>query len=213
LFRVFAAAASQWQSSEQRIDTFRDARAALQIMTRDLGRADTNGAAQMLTLSDPFSDFAKEAYAITPIPNAGKSDLCSVGYYCAYDGTAHAYSLKRLFKNSDLTFTSLATASPDFTVLYQKDSPVPDEIAAAYAWDLQVRPGIGQNTVAITTAPSTWNWLEIRFKSMSPAAGRKIRNTPIDLSTWFDATSPLYQTYILPYEQQFVTRIILHQNQ
>src|ERR1051325_10514420 len=67
LFRVFAATAGQWQSSDQRIDTFRDARAVMQLMARDLSRADVNGANQMLTLSDPFSDFAKEVYAITPV--------------------------------------------------------------------------------------------------------------------------------------------------
>ena len=124
LFRVFAAAASQWQAADQRIDTFRDARAALQIMTRDLSRADINGNAQMLTLSDiytvPTPPFAKEAYAITPIPNTGKSDLCTVGYYCAYDNTTKAYSLKRLFKGSDATYTSLATATPNFTTIFQE---------------------------------------------------------------------------------------------
>lgn len=218
LFRVFAAAASQWQAADQRIDTFRDARAALQIMTRDISRADVNGLAQMLTLSDVFGGatppFAKEAYAITPIPNTGKSDLCTVGYYCSYDGVTKAYSLKRLFKGSDATFTSLATASPDFVTIFKKDTPKPDEIVAAYVWDLQFTPGIGKDLIDPTTASSTqWNWLEIRFKSMSTASGRKIRNTPIDLSTWFDATSPLYKTFILPYEQQFVSRVVLHQNQ
>ncbi len=204
LFRVFAAAAGQWQNADQRIDTFRDARAALQIMTRDLSRADINGNAQMLTLTDFFTvspnpQFAKEAYAITPITNSGKSDLCTVGYYCAYDTVTHAYSLKRLFKSSDATYTSLATASPNFTAIFQKDTPTADEVAAAYVWDLQFHPGVGKNLVDAATTPSTqWNWMEIRFKSMSTASGRKIRNTPVDLSTWFDATSSLYKTFILP---------------
>ncbi len=226
LFRVFVATASQWQAADQRIDTFRDSRAALQIMTRDLGRADTNGAPQMLTLTDffspsaPLTKFAKEVYAITPIPNTGKSDLCTVGYYCSYDTTTKAYSLKRLFKNSDSTYLSLATPTPNYapppstTSIYSKDNPVPDEIVAAYVWDLQLRPGVGANFVdPETTSSSTWNWLEIRFKSMSPASGRKIRNTSIGLATWFDATSPLYKTHILPYEQQFVTKVTLRQNQ
>jgi type II secretory pathway pseudopilin PulG len=215
LFQVFAATASQWQSSDQRIDTFRDARAVLQIMARDLGRADINGDAQMLRLSDVYAagtpPFAKEVYAITPAPNAGKSDLCTVGYYCAYDGNTKAYSLKRVFKDSDVTFTSLATSAPDYDTIYQKDNPKPDEIAAAYVWDLQVRPGIGKDIASPTSSSSTWDWLEIRFKSMSPAAARKIRGTSIDLSTWFDNTSPLYKTFILPYEQQFVSRIVLRQ--
>ncbi|HEY5035835.1 MAG TPA: hypothetical protein VII74_01740, partial [Chthoniobacterales bacterium] len=188
LFRVFAAAATQWQSADQRIDTFRDARAAMQLMSRDLGRADISGAVQMLTLSDPSADFAREAYAVTPVSNIGKSELCAVGYYCAYDTTTHAYNLKRLFKNSDLTFTALANPSPDFTSLYTKNNPTPDETVAAYVWDLQIRPGVGKDIVAVTTPSSTWNWLEIRFKSMSPAAARRIRDTSVTQTTWLDPT-------------------------
>lgn len=219
LFQVFAATARQWQTSDQRIDTFRDARAILQIMARDLSRANVNGSASMLMLSDyatvaPDPQFAKEADAITPIPNAGKSDLCTVGYYCAYDATTHAYSLKRLYKNSDTLFPSLATTAPNYTTIYQKDTPTPDEVAAGYVWDLQFRPGVGKDFVDPTAVPSSqWNWLEIRFKAMSPASGRNIRNTGIGLSTWFDPTSSLYKTFILPYEQQFISRVVLHQNQ
>lgn len=219
VLRAFVTTAARWQLSDQRIDTFREARAALHLLARDLGRADINGDAQMLILSDLFTvppdpPFAKEAYAVTPIPNSGKSDLCTVGYYCSYDVIAHAYSLKRLFKNSDLTYVSLASASPDFTALYTKDSPVADDIAGAYVWDLQIRPGVGGNVVdPSSSSSSTWNWLEVRFKAMNPASGRKIRNTSIDGSTWFDPASPLYTTYILPHEQLFVTRIDLHQSQ
>ena len=210
LFRVFAAAASQWQAADQRIDTFRDARAALQIMTRDLSRADINGNTQMLTLSDIYSvpnpPFAKEAYAITPIPNTGKSDLCTVGYYCSYDATTHAYSLETLSKTALPLSTRSPLRHPTLPAIFEKNNPDPDEIVAAYVWDLQFHPGIGKDLVAPSTSSSQWTWLEIRFKSMSTASGRKIRNTPIDLSTWFDATSPLYMTHILPYEQQFVGR-------
>jgi uncharacterized protein (TIGR02599 family) len=39
LSRIFAGAADAWRSSDQRIDVFRDARAALQIISRDLSRA------------------------------------------------------------------------------------------------------------------------------------------------------------------------------
>ncbi len=217
LFQVFAAAARQWQSADQRIDTFRDARAAMQLMTRELSRADLNGDSKMLRLSDIYSGvtpaFGKEVYAITPIPNEGKSDLCTVGYYCAYDGVTKAFSLKRVFKNSDDTYNSLAHTTPDYDAIYQKDMPNPDEIVAAYVWDFKVFPGVGKDIVAPTSDPATWDWLEVRFKSMSPASGRKIRGTAIDISTWFDPVSPLYQTFILPYEQQFVSRIALRQHQ
>lgn len=225
LFQVFAATARQWQTSDQRIDTFRDARAILQIMARDLSRADINGNASMLMLADYFTvapdpQFAKEAYAITPIPNAGKSSLCAVGYYCAYDGATHAYSLRRLYKNSNVTYTALARPTPDFTALYTKNPSMDptdltrDDVAAGYVWDLQFHPGVGKDFVDPSSVPSSqWNWLEIRFKSMSPASGRLIRNTAINTSTWFDSTSSIYKTFILPYEQQFISRVTLRQNQ
>lgn len=213
LFQVFAATANQWQSSDQRIDTFRDARAALQIMTRDLSRADVNGNTAMLTLSNSNGTFATEAYAITPIPNSGKSDLCAVGYYCAFDLTTKAFSLRRLFKDSNATYTSLATASPNFTAIYTKDLTL-DETAAAYIWDLQFRPGLAADPVDPAANPSNqWKWLEIRFKSMSPAAARKIRGMAVTEATWLDNTTTIYKSVILPYEQQFVSRVALHQPQ
>src|SRR3954467_1870029 len=73
LSSVFTAAGKQWQASDQRVDSFRDARAALQVIARDLSRADTNGDPQMLTLSDvePTGTYAREAFAVTPVPNDG----------------------------------------------------------------------------------------------------------------------------------------------
>ena len=48
---------------------------------------------------------------------------------------------------------------------------------------------------------------------MSAASARKLRNLAIDQTTWSDPTSSIYRNTILPYEQQFVTRIMLQQNQ
>ena len=215
LFQVFSAAARQWQTSDQRIDTFRDARAALQIMARDLARADINGDPNMLALqsTQPATPpYATEAYAITPTPNSGKSELCVVGYYTLFDNTTKSFSLKRLFKDSDATFTGLATASPDFTSLYTKTAA--DETVAAYVWDLQFRAGLAADPVDPAANPSsTWKWVEIRFKSMSPAAARKIRDFGVTASTWSDPTSTIYKNLILPYEQQFMTRVALQQNE
>lgn len=214
LFQVFAAAATQWQASDQRIDTFRDARAALHLITRDLSRAHVGANAGMLRLSDTVRDFAKEAYAVTQSANSGKSDLCAVGYYCEWDGGAKTYTLKRLFRDSDAAFALLKGATaPNFTALFAKDSAV-EEAVAAYVWDLQFRPGVEDKAVNATSAqPPDWRWVEVRFKSMSPAAARRLRDLAVDESTWFDAASPTYKTHILPFEQQFVTRVSLQQRQ
>ncbi|HEY2799944.1 MAG TPA: hypothetical protein VGI85_05075 [Chthoniobacterales bacterium] len=212
LFRVFAATARQWQTSDQRIDTFRDARAVLQLMARELGRADISGNPEMIALFNQQGNYASEAYTVAPIPNSGKSDLCAVGYYTEFDSTTKAFSLKRVFKDSDAAFPALAGAAPNFTSLYAKTPN--DETVAAYVWDLEFRPGLLADPVAPTANPTAnWKWLEIRFKSMSPAAARKIRNFGVTANTWSDPTSALYKNLILPYEQQFVTRVVLRQNQ
>ena len=99
----------------------------------------------MLQLSNYAIDssgnqYAKEAYAVAPMANSGKSDLCAVGYYLAWDATVKAYRLKRLFKDSDTTVTSLAKGTPDFTTLFTK-ATANEEDLASYAWDLRFRPG------------------------------------------------------------------------
>ena len=213
LASVFTAASKQWQASDQRIDSFRDARAALQVITHDLNRADTNGDAQMLTFSDidATGNYAKEVFAVTPIPNGGKSDLCTVGFYCTWDDTSKTYTLKRLFRDSDATVTSLAKASPDFTALFTK-TPSNEEDLASCAWDLRFTPGTQYDPETPTANPSTkWHWLEVRFKSMSLASARKLRNMGVSKTTWDNPADPTYKTAILPYEQQFVTRVNLQQ--
>ena len=213
LSQVFTAAAGQWQAADQRIDSFRDARAALQVMTRDLGLANLSGDAQMLTLSnyDSSGTYAKEAFAISPIANSGKSDLCAVGYYLAWDAKVRAYRLKRLFNDSDATAATLANASPDFTALFTKNAAKEEDVAT-YAWDLRFAPGTLANVEAPNANPSTkWQWLEVRFKAMSAAAARKLSVMNIGEATWSDPTDATYRQVILPHEQQFVTRIKLQQ--
>src|SRR4051794_9692150 len=181
LSSVFTAAGKQWQSADQRIDSFRDARAALQIIDRDLGRANLNGDAQMLTLSnlDSSGTFAKEAFAVTPIPNSGKSDLSAVGFYCVWDATSKTYSLKRLFRDSDAVVTSLANKPADFTAVFTKVAANEEELASC-AWDLRFTPGTQDLAEKPTTNPSTkWRWIEVRFKSMSAASARRIRTMAV----------------------------------
>jgi type II secretory pathway pseudopilin PulG len=210
---VFTAAGKQWQSADQKIDSFRDARAALQIIDRDLGRAHVTGDAQMLTLSnlDGSGSFAKEAFAVTPIPNSGKSDLCVVGFYCVWDAASKTYSLKRLFRDSDTVVTSLAKKPADFGALFTKTAANEEELASC-AWDLRFVPGTEYATEAPTANPSTkWRWIEVRFKSMSAAAARRIRNMTFSAATWEDPNDPAYKNAVLPYQQQFVVRVNLHQ--
>lgn len=216
LGRVLIATTSIWQLTGDRIDAFRDARSALQLMTNDLSRADANGDPKMLNLANISGTYATEAYAVFPSKNGGKSDLCAVGYYLDWDAGSKTFSLRRFFKDSNTVAPSLANSPVDFTTLYDRTKGTAPETLASYVWDLELRPGEGQTLVTLPTSdPSTkWNWVEVRFKAMSVNAGRKISGVAaIDKTTWSDPASSAYRTFILPNEQQFMTRILVLQNQ
>jgi type II secretory pathway pseudopilin PulG len=218
LAQVFSAAAAMWQTSDQRIDAFRDARSAMQLMAVDLGRANINGDAKMLTLAQYSTDgsYATEADAITPIKNSGKSDLCTVEYYLSWNGTTKTFALMRRVKNSDTTTGLLATAAPNFNTIYDKNNTNSrEEILATPVWALEFRPGELDTVLAPSTdSAAKWKWIEIRFKTMSVNSARKLKSMAgIAQATWSDPTTTTYKTLILPYEQQFVTRITLSQNQ
>ena len=218
LGQIFSSASAMWRTGTERIDAFRDARAALQLMATDLGRANINGDAQMLKLI-PSSDgtYAVEADAITPVKNSGKSDLCAVEYYLFWSDTTKTFTLMRRFKGSDMLSNGsngyLATSTPDFSTIYDKSSGNEDVLATP-VWDLEIRPGITDTALtSVGGASNTWKWLEIRFKTMSVNSARKLKAMgSIDQSMWVDPTSTTYKTLILPYEQQFVTRVALDQN-
>ena len=136
--------------ASQRIDAFRDARAALQLMRRDF---------EALVKAQPAPYFqidvdlagpdirqlygliaAKNQPAGNPAPIAG--DLCAVRYYSAWDG--RGYVLHRYFRDSDLTLKSfqghLAGGVLGYTTtgdLYY-NSGASDDAIATYAWNLQI---------------------------------------------------------------------------
>ena len=186
-------------------------------MAADLGRANISGDPQMLKLDPTGNAYATEADAITPTKNSGKSDLCAVEYYLLWNDTAKTFSLMRRFKDSntlsDATSGYLANATPDFNAIYDKNTGT-EEVLASPIWDLEIRPGIIDIPLtSVGGASTSWKWLEIRFKSMSVNAARKLKGmASIDQSTWANPNSTEYKNLILPYEQQFVTRISLDQN-
>jgi hypothetical protein len=147
----------------ERVDAFRDARAALQMIERDLRNlvrtqwspdpfsspTPTPGTAQPLTrptayfaLDNIYSDPApgnQQLYALVAAKTTASSgDVCAVGYYCRWDDQLHAYTLRRFFRNSTDTFTVIQNAGS-----YAGDSGlyVPgasDAVMAAYVWNLKI---------------------------------------------------------------------------
>src|SRR5256885_1554201 len=97
---IFGAVTQTASRANQRTDAFRDARAALQMIERDLSKLVRNqrdAAGTPLTrpaayfalknlYADPGSVSAtsdnQQIYALVAIKNTGPGDVCSVGYYC-----------------------------------------------------------------------------------------------------------------------------------
>ena len=119
--------------ANQRIDAFRDARAALQMIERDFANlvqtqwqpdpfaspTPTPGTTQPLTrplaylaLKNIYDPTAanEEIYGVIGAKNSGSGDVCLVGYYCSWDG--RAYSLRRFFRDSAASFAVLSSPSP-----------------------------------------------------------------------------------------------------
>src|SRR6266566_1139367 len=162
----------------ERVDAFRDARAALQTIERDLRNlvrtqwdvrtspiptptpVPITRAAAYFALKDIYADPAtagnhnQQLYALVAAKTTASSgDVCAVGYYCQWDNQLHAYSLRRFSRNSTDTFTVLQNAVGGYaadSVLYAPAAS--DAVLAAYIWNFKVTMYNSAGTV-INTYP------------------------------------------------------------
>jgi len=143
--------------SNQRIDAFREARAALQMIERDFSNlVPTQWNIQTSPvptpppspITRPAAYFAlknnQQIYGLVAVKAAGSptpsvGDVCAVGYYCRWEG--NRYTLRRFFRDSAHTFSALQNA-----VSYAADSDLYDlnaadarnDVLAAYVWNFKV---------------------------------------------------------------------------
>jgi hypothetical protein len=151
--------------ANQRIDAFREARAALQVIQRDFSNlvptqwniqtspvptpppSPITRPAAYFALENIYTDPAvgnQQIYGLVAVKAAGSptpsvGDVCAVGYYCRWEG--NRYTLRRFFRDSAHTFSALQNA-----VSYAADSDLYDlnaadarnDVVAAYVWDFKV---------------------------------------------------------------------------
>jgi GxxExxY protein len=125
LLNIVQGATSLWRGSENKVEAYREARAALQVMSSDLKNI----------LPTTNTDFFRTNLTSYPSPTnltflaalpsssqdttSSKSDICAVGYFVAYDNKSpvagnngrQSYNLYRYFVESNETFAKL-TANP-----------------------------------------------------------------------------------------------------
>lgn len=131
--------AKLWRTSENRVDSYREARAALGVMSRDLQGVVAGTNTNYFRLNDTsytpsgatMGTNASSLFFLTALPktaqwssssNVNKSDICQVGYFVGYGQTAvssnapvRTLNLYRIFLGSDDAYARLGnTNQPAF---------------------------------------------------------------------------------------------------
>lgn len=118
MLRVFTDSTTLWSTSNDRVDTYREARAGLDLMARELADIAKSPALPkdfpLLALrhhpDTAQDDVANhEIYALLDIRNKELADLCTVGYRCVWNEQKSAYVLYRRALDARQTFDNLQT--------------------------------------------------------------------------------------------------------
>lgn len=158
-------ATKMWRQSENRVDAYREARAALNLIASDLASIYTSTNANFFRINDASISIQPTAsistnnmFFVTALsPDAqddakNKSDLCEVGYFVTYNSTSllasdtnRSMNLYRYFRSSDDTFVSLSN-----------NLIVPDKISTGSAGEEVLAKNItGFKVDAYSKDPST----------------------------------------------------------
>lgn len=235
LFAVLESTSRLWHENERRVDSYREARAALNLITRELqtwfplnvalGRSlvinpepSDSIALPASTAATSVADSIWFTSLIPPKlqnPQKNKSDLCAVGYYLAWTpnpgaGGGSSYKLYRHFRSSDETFESIANNSP---LYFDIRAAVDDnnDILARNITSLKIRPyelNSSGNLTLISPVSHLGPPQNVRPRLIEIEIRAINAETAAKLSTradWEDPNHPL----IKQNEQIFTTRVIL----
>jgi prepilin-type N-terminal cleavage/methylation domain-containing protein len=118
LLNIVQNATSLWRGTENKVEAYREARAALQVMSSDLKNilptTNTDFFRTNLT-NTPNIGFLAALPISSQDTTSSKSDICAVGYFVAYDNKSpiagdngrQSYNLYRYFLESNETFAKL----------------------------------------------------------------------------------------------------------
>ncbi len=122
LLNIVQNATSLWRGAENKVEAYREARAALQVMSSDLKNIlpTTNADFFRTNLTNtPNIGFLAALPISSQDTTSSKSDICAIGYFVAYDDKSpvagangrQSYNLYRYFVESNETFDKLKTNS------------------------------------------------------------------------------------------------------
>lgn len=198
-------ASKLWRANESQIESYREARAALNLITGDLKSIyastnqdyfRTNGVGFNFS-TDPADGriFFIAALPVSAQESGSKSDLCEVGYYLTYTNnsilnpnSAPAYSLHRYFRSSDATFTNLAIPAQQFIYTTTNAELLARNIPAFKIKYYYLTNGIPQPWTQSAAKPVP-DFVEIQVTAFNNEASKRLSN-PTD---WKDTNSSAYR--------------------
>lgn len=219
LLQIVQSTTNLWRGAENKIDAYREARAALQVVCSDLKNvvpsANPDFFRTNLTNS-PNIGFLSLKPISAQDTHASKSDICSIGYFLAYNNKSpvagnagrQSYNLYRCFVESNDTFERLKNNAPEVLNL----DPARFEILARNVIYFKVTcfttNGSGFKKWIPSTENSTPNLVEIKITSINNERTMRFgaRNSESEwLAFQKDTNSPDY----LKNTKTFCTRVKL----
>lgn len=221
LFAVLQQTSSAWNTAENRMDANREARAALNIIGRDLsmmltgdgdGRVYLNaeddpevslsGAPPPAELGDTFF-FLATLPGRAQEPSGNRSDLCMVGYYLSWSAAGPVgvgYNLYRFLRSSDETVDALVGGGEALVTA----SVTADDLLGSNIRSFKVALYRDENGGLVEVDPwpvhETPALVEVRLTALNHNTARRIRN--LGPEGWHDLP-----THAANVEREFRLRI------
>lgn len=172
-----------WRDNEGRVDSYREARAAMSIISRDLNNIISTSNTNYFLVDKPVNgavrdtNIASTLFFLTALPRSAQwatntnyniSDVCEVGYFLAdatLPGASNSFrarktrNLYRYFKGSDDTFPALTNTNQN--MLFANVSPLVNEAQLLARNVREFRIEAYTNAATNTNMPTTWE----RFSS------------------------------------------------
>ncbi len=229
LMGIVESASKLWRDSESRVDSYREARAAVSIMSRDLRNslagANVNNVRLGTNAFALLSDAEKNTNTAGAIfflssqarnaqqSGANKSDICQVGYFLAYGktsmipgpGSEASMNLYRFFLSSDATFSRLTNSpsAPFMTGLTPTDPNV--ELLARNIKSLRIQALDEKGSSYTPTAScATSPIVEINITALNRNVAAKLRSR----TDWTNTQGAIGEE-IMRNQQDFSTRVRL----
>ncbi len=224
LLNIVHGSTTLWRTAENRAESYREARAAIQVVSADLRNLLPSTNSPCLLTNLPGSDASTYPYSqmgfLTTLPATfqnptNKSDLCAVAYFLAYGNKTpiagnqgrQTYNLYRYFIESNETFANLKKNAPFSDV---NPSNTNCEIVARNILDFQVTPLTcctnGFTNWTYSTITPTPDLIELKITGLNNE--RTLRFNPRnDQSAWEALRSDTNSDDYLKNTKTFTTRV------